>query len=242
MKLSVKTRNIIIAVAMALTAIFVFGYISGKKRGDRASQAVISSLNNTLSTYSTTLNKTKVTVAQKEQVILTQREALKQDSLTREELRKLNIKQATEITRLKFRVDTLLEDVNNSGGVITIHDTITLKPTNYIKLPFVVTKNDKWLSLKDSTDTKGKTFISLGFQTSADLYVGIDKTTNKYTATVVTDDPYFSVVSINSVKMDTPKDKRYGIGLQGGYGVMFGSPLRSGFYLGAGFSYAIIRW
>jgi len=241
--MKIKTRNIIIAIILALIGIFIFGYISGKKKGDRASQAVISSLNSTLLTYSTTLNKTKVTVSQQEQLILTQREAIKKDSLTREELRKLNLSQVNEISRLKFRIDTLIQDISHNGQVVHL-DTVFLdkRTGNAILLPFEFTKKDQFLNLMGSFDGNGKLDLSIKMDVGVDLYLGTDKTTKKPTASLVSNNTYLNTLSINSIKMDTPKDKRYGIGLQGGYGVMFGSPLRSGFYLGAGFSYSIIRW
>jgi hypothetical protein len=46
-------------------------------------------------------------------------------------------------------------------------------------------------------------------------------------------------MSINSIKMDTPKKKRYSVGLQSGYGIMLGSPIRSGFYIGGGIDFIL---
>lgn len=212
-----RLKYIIIAIILTATAVYFTGYIQGHKKSDRASEASIHALDSIISHQVVTIDEQVTYIAKKEQEVLTQREAIKKGEIEREELRKLNLKQVNEINRLKLRIDTLLEDVANSGGVITIHDTITLKPTNYIKLPFVVTKYDQWLSLKDSTDIKGKTSVSLKMNIDVDLWTGIEKKTKKPITILTTTNPYISVIGIKSQKYDLPKPKKMGIGFQFGY-------------------------
>jgi hypothetical protein len=241
--MSVKTKYLLLALILVLGALYIVGYVSGRKVRDRASQTQIDALNARISVYSTVLNKTKVTVAQKEQLILTQRDALKKDSLTREELRKLNIKQASEITKLKLRIDTLLADVSHNGQIIQL-DTVFLdkRSGNAILLPFSFEKKDKWLNLQGSFDGQGKLNVSLKMDAKVDIYLGVDKTTKKYTASVLTDNTYLNTISVNSIKMDVPTVKRYGIGVIGGYGIGLGNPLRAMPFIGFGISYNLIKF
>lgn len=239
-----KTKHLILIIPITLVGAFLFGYINGGHSRDHASSALLASKDSTLNVYSTTLNKTKVIVSQQEQLIMTQREALRADSLTREELRKLNIKQANEITKLKLKIDTLITNVNHNGQIVHL-DTVFLdkRTGNAILLPFEFNKSDKWLSLKGIFDGDGKLSVAYSLQTGVDLYVGIDKTTKKPTASLVSDNPYLKTISINSIKLDTPKNKRYSFGIQLGYGVgLSNGQLKTQPYIGLGLSYNIFRF
>jgi hypothetical protein len=235
-----KTKYLLITIPVVLCLVFFAGYVRGHGKAESASKARLDSLNSIISSYVVMLDDTKTYVTKIEQELKTEKEARQDGDISRKELRALNIKYLSEISRMKFRIDTLLEDVENNGVVYIIHDTITLNPTSYIKLPFVVTKNDQWLSLKDSTDIKGKTSIALKMNLSLDVYTGIDKTTKKYNTQISTDSPYIGIIGIKSQKFDAPKPKKYGIGLQVGYGLT--TQLKPTPYLGIGFGYNFIQF
>lgn len=234
-----KVKILIPVILIVLAGLFYAGYKIGRQNGDSALNATIQAQNNEIVKYVTRIGDDSVYIAQKETEVLTQKEAIRRGEIERKELRALNLKQVSEINRLNLRVDTLLEDVNNSGGVITIHDTITLKPTNYIKLPFVVTKNDQWLSLKDSTDIKGRTTIALKMNLSLDVWTGTLRGTKELTTIITTQSPYIGVIGIKSQKYDIKKPKPYGIGAFVGYGIGKNglTPI-----VGVGLSYNIIRF
>jgi hypothetical protein len=180
-------------------------------------------------------------VAQKEQEIGTLKQAKKEGDITNAELRKLHIKDLSEISRIKLQIDTLLT-INHSGTVVVIHDTITHAPKNAILLPFSFEKKDKWIDLKGDFNSQGKLDCSLKLQIDGDLLIGVDKITKKNTATFINDCPYLDVLSINSIKMDVAKPKKYGIGIIGGYGMNLIGTIKTYPFLGIGLSYIIIRF
>jgi len=237
-----KVRYVILIVLSVIIATFFYGRHLGLVKGDSALNATIQAQNNEIVKYVTRIGDDSVYIAQKEIEMLTQKEAIRRGEIERKELRALNLKQVSEINRLNLRVDTLLEDVDNSGGVITIHDTITLKPTNYIKLPFVVTKNDQWLSLKDSTDIKGKSFVNLKMNLALDVWTGRLKGTKELTTLVTTDSPYIGIIGIKSQKYDLPKPKKYGVGVFLGYGINLSGTVKASPMLGLGVNYNFIQF
>jgi len=239
MAIQIKTRTILIGVILSLMVAFFGGWYYGYVKEKKASQIALNSLKDTIQTLTVQINDTEYQVTKTEQELATERQLRKQDIIEKATLKALNIKHVNEISKLKLRIDTLLEDVNNSGGVITIHDTITQEPKNYVKLPFVVTKKDQWLSLKDSTDIKGKTFIALTMDVPLDIVTGYEKS-GKPTISVLTPNTYVGVVNIKSWKTDAPKVKPWGIGAQFGYGINKNFELSP--YLGVGISRNFIRF
>ena len=240
MSFTVKSKYIILVILLVLFGAITLGWYIGSKRSDLANANEINRLSTEIHTYQVMIGDQKTFIAQKEQEIKSQREAIKDGDIKREELRKLNLKQVNEITRLKLRVDTLLQDVHNSGGVITIHDTVYNTNQNAVLLPFVVTKYDEWLSLKDSTDIKGVTTVSLKMDVPIDLWAGIEKKTKNPIAILTSKNRYINVLSISSIKLDTPKDKHYGIGVQVSYGLT--TQLKATPYVGIGLNYNVIRF
>jgi len=237
-----KVKILIPIILIVLAGLFYTGYKIGGRRAESVLKPTIDAQNGEIQRYVTRIGDDSVYIAQKETEILTQKEAIRRGEIERKELRALNLKQVSEINRLNLRVDTLLEDVNNSGGVITIHDTITLKPTNYIKLPFVVTKNDQWLSLKDSTDIKGKSFVNLKMNLALDVWTGRLKGTKELTTLVTTDSPYIGIIGIKSQKYDLPKPKKYGVGVFLGYGINLSGTVKASPMLGLGVNYNFIQF
>lgn len=241
MTLKLKTLAILIIIGVA--ALFFTGYVIGHKKADRASQTTISTFKDVISKYETEIRDIKMYVTAREQEVKSQKDAIKAGELLREELRKLNLKQANEITRLGLRIDTLLVDIEHNGQVVHV-DTVIIegKSTNAILLPFTFTKSDQWLNLRGTFDNQGKLDLSLKMDAKLDIYVGVQKKDNKPVCIVTSDNKYLGVISINSQKFDLPTVKRYGIGIIGGYGIGIGDPLRAMPFVGLGMSYNIIRF
>lgn len=251
MSITIKTRTWVIALLIAIAGIFFLGWCLGHKKADRALNALISSQNTTINRYVVKIGGDSVYIAEKEQEILTKKQAIKNGELEREELRKLNLKQANELTRLKLRIDTLLDNVTHNGQIIEIFDSqiANYKPANdtitkqkAILLPFSFEKKDEWLNLLGNFDSQGKLGINLKLDIPLDIWTGIDKSTKLPIAKVSTKCPYLGILSINSIKMDTKKPTHYGIGVQIGYGVILGNPVKTAPYIGCGISYNFIRF
>jgi hypothetical protein len=215
--MTVKTRNVIIGICVAIIALFLSGYLIGHRKGVNALQPTVHLLNTEISRITVELNNTKLYVTSIEQEITTLRQAKTDGDVTAKELRVLNLKQVNEISRLKLKIDTLIS-VENNANVVFVHDSADVNDQKAVLLPFVVTKYDKWLSLKDSTDLFGKTIVSLSLDVPLDIYTGIDSKTKLPVAKVSSSNPYVGVLSINSIKMDTPKEKKFNISIFAGYG------------------------
>lgn len=244
MSLQVKTKYLVFALIIALCMIFFFGWRLGRGKGDNASTGQIDSLNKRIEYLALKLQDKTLYVAKVEQEIITQKEAIRRGELDKAELKALNIKSVSEITRLKGQIRILADSIANTGNVIIIRDcdTTTTDTTKAIKLPFTFGKIDKFYQLSGGFDLNGQMNVRLTVPMELDIISGWNKKTKTYNAVAVSPNPYISFNGINSFKMGTVKPKPYGIGIQGGYGVMMGKPVSTGFYFGVGLSYNIIRF
>ena len=235
-----KIKHLILASAIVFLATFYFGWHLGREKGKTTLEMERLLLNNEISTYITKIGDDSVYIAQKEQVIITQREAIKRGLVEREELRKLNIKHLNEISRLKLQIDTLLTDVSNDGIVVVIHDTISVTPHNAILLPFNFSKKDNYLDLSGNFNSQGKLDISLKMDVPIDLWMTVQKKSKEPTVLLTSKNSYIKALSISSLKFDSPKPKKYNISLVVGYGLT--KNLETSPFIGVALGRSIIRF
>jgi hypothetical protein len=249
-QLQVKSKYLVFALCGVIATTFMGGWYLGYRRTSNALKPQITTLNTQLRQKTIKIEGQEFYISIADQKITTLKQAKRDGDVRNEELRKLNLRQVNEINRLKFRIDTLLTDVSHNGKIISVltekidslsHDTVSVKK-NAILLPFSWKKKDKWLILTGTFDNVGKLDVNLGLDFKADLWAGVDKTTKKNTAILTTDCKYIKTVSFNSIKLDFPKKKYYGIGLQVGYGINLGDPVKASPYMGVGVSYNFIRF
>jgi len=213
-----KVKYVIPVVILLISALIFLGYLLGSRKTDRALQTTIDAQNKEIQRYITRIGDDSVFIAQKDTEILSQREAIKRGDIERKELRALNLKQVSEITRLKLKIDTLIHTPSDTEVVFV--DTCSGTPKPAILLPYSWSfPKNKYLSLKDSIDIRGDHFTRLGMDIPLDVWVGKDKDTKAIMAKVTTPNEFIKVISINSFKFDVPKPKPYGIGAFVGYGV-----------------------
>ena len=239
MAITLKTRTILIGAILSLFLTFFGGWYYGHAKEQKRAEIASIALQNEIQRLTVEIDDKDFYLSKIKQELATQRELLKQGEITNEELKKLNIKRLTELTKARLTIDTLLKQVANNGNIVGIHDTTTLEPKNYVRLPFVVTKDDEWLSLKDSTDIKGETFVSFKMNMGVDVISGIAPKTKERTINILTDNPYIKTIGVKSYKTDVERVKRYGVGLNMGYGIC-----RNKFspFIGIGISYSLIRF
>lgn len=243
MSLTTKTRNIIIGVFIAILALLITGYIIGHKIAVNAANASKQALNKEITRLTTVISDKTVYITQIEQDLKTIRQAKSDGDVTNEELRKLNIKTLNELTRAKITIDTLLANVGHNGGIVVVHDTIpAIGDKNAILLPFTFGKQDAWLNLKGTFNSQGILDVSLKLDFGVDVWSGISKDTKKPIAKITTDCPYINTLSINSIKMDNQVRKKYGIGVQIGWGVNISNPVKVSPYIGLGIQYSIFQF
>lgn len=238
----IKIRNsyLFSALLVVFLGLFFGGWYIGASKSNKASRASVDALKQEITKLTVQLDDMEYSLTKAEQTVATQKELIKEGELSRKELKAINIKHVNEISKLKFRIDTLLEDVQHGGQIVVIHDTITKQPKNAILLPFGFQKKDQWLDLKGNFDSSGKLGISLKMDMAVDAVSGKDKTTKQPTLNLLTDNPYLQTISVRSYKVDAEKPKHYGIGVFVGYGISKSATLSP--LVGAGISYNLIQF
>ena len=234
-----KTKHLILIAFGLICLLFLFGYSVGRKNKDSALNQAELNHSKELLRYNIKLDSITLIVVEKEQEILTQREAIKQGFITKEEMKKLDIKRVNEITKLKARIDTLLH-IKPDAKVVYV-DTCGENPRPALLLPFSFEKKDKWLSLEGKYNIKGELDVSLKMDVPLSIIGSIDKGTKEYKVSVITENSYIKITDINSSKLDVPRVKKWGIGLAIGYGTSISAPKLSPF-IGFGVTRTIIRF
>lgn len=237
--MTVKTKYLLLAIAIVLLTAFFGGLYIGHKKAKRASETVQNALHSEINRYVVEIDKKNTYITEKEQELKTIREALKASDVSREELRKLHIKAVNELTRLKVQIDTLLNAVPNTGTIIYVPVKDTTKQPCMI-LPFTFAKADQWLRLNGSFNNAGVLNMDLKINANLDIWTVQKKKKDIPSVLVTTDNPYLNVIAVKSIKLDTPKEKRFGIGATVGYGIT--SALKVSPFIGIGLNYNVIKF
>jgi hypothetical protein len=237
-QISIKTRIIVFACLLTITGIFISGYIFGHRKANRVATVNIEALGKEISRYEIELNNRKYYITSVEQELKSLSQAKSDGDVANAELRKINLKQVQEISLLKLKIDTLI-NIPHSGKVDTV--IIEGKPQNVLYLPFSFEKKDEWMNIAGNIDRKGLLSISARLMADIKLITGTDKKTGVVTATVLANNPYLTINSINSVKLDKQKPKKYGIGVFGGYGMSL-NPLKMSPVIGVGVTYSLLSF
>ena len=207
----------------------------------------------TLESNNTTLRKSMVTykikvdglertVSERNSLILTQKEALKQEQIKKEYLRKTNMEQLSEIISLKANFSLFKDSVGHNGTITQIpqnNPNTALKPA--ILLPFQFSDTTKYYSFKGGFDIKGKMNFELSSKIDLDITVGKDKKSGEYKAVVSTPNPFVTIGNINSTHI-SEKDKRFCIAVFGGYGIGISNTIKLQPMIGIGIGYTLIKF
>lgn len=216
MKMPISTKvSLIVITALLITLIFGWIHYTNKIRNAEISNLI--AIRDSVSHYSAKINGLQTEIFEKNALVLSQSEAIKAGLVDKEALRKLNIKQATEITSLKTLLSIVRDSISHTGQIVVVKDTAWVLPKNAILLPFSFTDKNKYISLAGEFDKVGKLNYSLQIPIDLDIYIGYEKKTLK--TVVTTTNPYVKVNDILSVKMDKNKPKKFSVGVYGGYGI-----------------------
>ena len=234
-----KTKHLILIAFGLICLLFLFGYSVGRKNKDSALNQAELNHSKELLRYNIKLDSITLIVVEKEQEILTQREAIKQGFITKEEMKKLDIKRVNEITKLRARIDALINIQIPSDTEVVFIDTCKGKPV--LTLPYSFSKVDDYLTLSGNINTKGTLGLRLEMDMPLEIIGSIDKGTKEYKVSVISENSYIKITDINSAKLDVPRVKKWGIGLAIGYGTSISAPKLSPF-IGFGVTRTIIRF
>jgi len=226
---------IIIFLVLCVFAILYFGWRSYSSKLRSVAESNIVALNDTIKHYQIEIDKQKLEVFEKNALILSQKDAIQAGLLDRDALRKINIEQASELTKIRALVSVIRDSVSHTG--IVIKDTAWITPKYSILLPFSFSDSTKFINLKGYFNQSGKLIYSLKVPVNLDVYTGYKDKVLK--TSIVTDNPYISIQDITTIKMDSPKIKKFGIGIFTGYGISSGglSPV-----IGVGINYNIFTF
>ena len=171
----------------------------------------ISALNDSIATYKKVILGKETLIYEKNALILSQKEAIRVGLLEREELRKLNIKNLSEINHLK----AIIEIIKDSSGIVNvIHDTI--EHSSKIVLPFYYPNSDEFHSFSCKIDTNGVFGYKIQVPLNLKVFTHYVKQTPK--TTVTTTNPYVKIGNIETII--TPiKRHKYNFSVYVGYGI-----------------------
>ena len=193
--------------------------------------------------YTYQLDSVKKVAAEKDAIIISQKQAIQQGFVIKEELDKINIKRLNEITHLRTTVSILLDSINYIGGIVP-PNTPCPPDENHpvLYLPLTFGEDNDYIHMKGVFEEDGKLSMDIQVPISLDMFVGYDKTTKMIKSVVSTDNPYVKLDDIFTLKTDLTRPQKWGIGVIGGYGVVVGNPVRTAPFIGIGLSRNIIKF
>lgn len=222
-----------ITLFLAFLAILIFGWWYHTNKLQKVNVANVAAMNDTISHYKTKIAGIETFIAERDAIILTQKEAIKAGLISKEELKKLNISQAAEITKLKAKIEVIRDSVEHNGQIVVIRDTAFITPKNAIILPFSFSDSTKFVSLRGRFSDAGKLSYTFSSKIDLNLYVGFEK--RKLKAVATTTNPYIFISDMVTVKTDIKPQKRFNVGLFAGYGAS-NAGLSPFFGVGVGYS------
>jgi len=237
--IEIKTKNIIIGLLIAFLATFVGGWALGRFHRDNTATSIIQGLNDVMRTYVYTIGDLQKSASEKDAIITTQKQAIREGLLVKEELRKLKIKYLSEVTHLQTTVEILLDSISHTGTII-ISPCPPDEEHPVLYLPLTFQEKNKFLDLKGEFDENANLSIEIKLPVNVDMWVGWDKSTKRLKGIATIDNPYVHVQNITTIKTDLRKPSRWGVGIVGGYGV--GKEFKITPFIGIGLSRSFVRF
>lgn len=239
MKITIKPIYVLGLILSLLAGSYLIGRHKGYQRGENASKGLIQALNGKIKEYEVELSGAKQTAFQMTQMVVSARQALQNELIQKEELKKLYLKKADEVTRLQSEIKIYKDSIGHTGVVVEIkHDTIY--PENAILLPFDFSCKDPYFNLRGRFNDKGIMSAEVSMWENLSVYSGIDKHTGLRSVVVTSDNPYVSINKILSFKIEEKPTPKWGLGVQAGYGLS--ADLKPVPYVGLGLTRTFIRF
>jgi hypothetical protein len=199
-----KTKNLLLLIAAIIALSFFLGRWSTS--GLRSTQYdEISELRDVMKIYQVELRDREQTIYEKDQILGTQREAIKAGILERDLLKATNIKKATQITQLKARLQAAIDSIPISDTVfITVdNEDGSGEVKTYAQLPFSWDYSDQWISLQTGITLQKQGWFQLEAPTGFSIVLGGKD--GKQVAAVTTPSPYVSITDFNVVRLKEEK-------------------------------------
>ena len=168
------------------------------------------------------------TIFQQDQVILSQKQAIKQGIITKNELKENNIKQLQSIVRLKEQLNIAISAEYDSIQYIVLYDTIKQDSFECMTLPAGFKYKSEWVRLHGTMYFDSVRFDYIQLRSEPQITIGYQKTGFLRREAVViyqNKNPFMYVTEMNNVVIEDNKPfwrKGWFYGLVGGVGVLIG--------------------
>lgn len=205
MKINISTKYLFLGILVVFLATFAIGWYISRQKADRASTTLIQALTGKLKIYEYKYDSVVKYAAERDQLIITQKQAIESGLIKQKELKALNIKKVSEVTSLKAQIRILADSVKHTGEVIVIHDTVTNDDQSMIILPFGFQDKTKYYELYGEFSETAELSLDLTVPVALDIFTGYDKKLKSYKAVAASDNPYFKVSEIKSIKVEAKK-------------------------------------
>ena len=239
--IQIKTKTVIIGVLIALLATFISGWLLGRRNANNVSNTIINDLNAVVETYSYQIGDLHKQAAEKDQLIMSQKQAIAEGLVVKEELRKLKIKHLSEVTHMQGTIKILLDSIQYiSGNVPPTIPSVIDDEHPVLYLPLVFREQNEYLNLRGEFAVDGNLSMDISLPLQMDIFTGWDKSTKQYKCVATHSNPYLQSVDIRSIKIGLQKPRRVGLGIIGGYGMAWGTKFAP--IIGIGVSYNLIQF
>lgn len=162
-------------------------------------------LTDSLQTYSLKVDGLKVEVSEKSASILTLKEALQLEVISKEKYRKLHLSSLNTIAKLEGTISVLKDSLKALPDSIIIEVTDTNRTYKAVKLPYEWNYTDKYLNLTTGVRETAQPYFDLTMDFKAEVIVGNRK---EPIGILIIDNPYFKTQKMEVVIVH-PKIKWY---------------------------------
>jgi len=177
--------SLIISVGIIIAlAIFSYNKIKSLERVLDYSETLIDSIKN----YSLKVDGLEVEISEKSASILTLKEALQLEVISKEKYRKLHLTSLNTIAKLEGIISVLKDSLKALPDSIIIEVTDTNRTYRAIKLPYEWNYTDKYLNLTTGVRETAQPYFNLTMDFNAEVIVGNRK---EPVGILITDNPYF---------------------------------------------------
>ena len=120
MKIELKNKYLIFALLIAITGTFLLGKYFGRVRAEKASEHTINTLNGLIKEYVIDINGLKKQVSDRQQLILTQKQAIDIHLAEKSKLKNLQFKTSKAVTSLKSEIAILKDSLSHTEFVFIV--------------------------------------------------------------------------------------------------------------------------
>ncbi len=194
--------SLIISIGIIIAlAIFSYNKVKSLERVLDYNETLIDSIKN----YSLKVDGLEVEVSEKSASILTLKEALQLEVISKEKYRKLHLSSLNTIAKLEGTISVLKDSLKALPDSIIIEVTDTNRTYKAVKLPYEWNYTDKYLNLTTGVRETAQPYFNLTMDLNAEVIIGSRK---EPIGILVTDNPYFKATKMEVVIVQ-PKNKWY---------------------------------